>query len=142
MGNKIAPDYPSTSVSLPKTNKKLFSKLLAEYGNSTLETPMGELTYYQAAVMRIWNIAVKAEDDKNAISAYKAITERIEGKVAVQKAEQKVDMPKLVIAVNEDDLDKIKEQAAKEKAQEAEEEDSDEIGGVDIKFDDGKEMIV
>ena len=103
---------------------------------------MGELTYYQAAEMRIWNIAVKAEDDKNAISAYKAITERIEGKVAVQKAEQKVDMPKLVIAVNEDDLDKIKEQAAKEKAQEAEEEDSDEIGGVDVKFEDGKEMIV
>lgn len=137
MSNKIAPKTPAVKKTI-NGDKHLFSKALQFEGNNPIETPAGTMTMYQAVAARLWNTALLAENAKDATTAAKLIFERLEGRAAVEKTGTKATMPKLVFAMNETELQDIKDKAA----QKAEEEDDGSVSGVQVDMPDGTELIV
>ena len=85
----ITPKKPLAQVK--KVNKKFLDSSLADVAMKEISNTDGvQLTYAQALAQRIWNIALCGENDKDSITAAKFISERINGKPAVLKEEEKI----------------------------------------------------
>lgn len=107
-------------VAPPKEHKdrpvKADPKFLGTSLNSTLrdlvELPNGHIvTKAQAISESLVDIALFAESTADRISASKLIFDRVLGKAAVQKNEDVQEMPKVVLALREDDLEEISKKA-------------------------------
>lgn len=95
---------------------KTDSKYLATSLNSTLRELVAtedgrHITKAQAISERLVGIAMFAESNADAISASKLIFDRVLGKAAVQKEADTKEMPKVVIALKDDDLKSITDKA-------------------------------
>lgn len=118
------------------------SKYLASSLNSGLRELVAledgrMVTKAQAITERMINIAMFAESNTDAISASKFIFERVLGKAAVQKETEVKEMPKVILALKDDELDSMMKKASKEQPPEVEEEPC-----VLVQTEDGKEFLV
>lgn len=91
-------------------------KFLATSLNSTLrslvELPDGrKVTKSQAISEMLVDTALFAESTADRISAAKLIFDRVLGKAAVQKTEEVQEMPKVVLALRDDELEDISKKA-------------------------------
>ena len=128
----ITPKKPLAQVK--KVNKKFLDSSLADVAMKEISNTDGvQLTYAQALAQRIWNIALCGENDKDSITAAKFISERINGKPAVLKEEEKEEIPAIVFRVHAKDEEKIKELAERS---DVEEEPQDRLV-VDIEGEEG-----
>lgn len=123
------------------SKKKALSEAMSFAANQYVASPMtGErTTQWQAVVDRLYKTAIYAESDKDATSAAKVIRDSLFGRPAVQKQENKHEIPAIIFAERGDELTQIAEKAARA------EEDPDDYDGpvnVGVKFDDGSELIV
>lgn len=97
-----------------------------------------QMTVGQLMAERLTNIAVYAESNTDAIAAQKLIYERVLGKAAVMKEEEKRVMPKVVFTLSEDGLDKVNK-SAEQIIKEAEIEDDGE--GLIVAEIDGRTFV-
>lgn len=72
------------------------------------------VTKAQAISERLVDIAMFAESNADSTSAAKLIFDRVLGKAAVQKTEDIQEMPKVVLALRDDDLETMSKKAEKD----------------------------
>lgn len=121
-------------------SKKALAEAMSYAANQITESPIdgSRMTMWQAVVKRLYNTAIYAESDKDATSAAKVIAERLFGRAPVQKQENKHDIPTVVFVEKESEL-----KAIAEKASRAEPEPDDyEVTPIEIRLDDGSEVLV
>lgn len=107
----IAP--PSEKKSKPvKADPKFLGTSLNSTLRDLVELPDGRVvTKAQAISESLVDIAMFAESITDRISASKLIFDRVLGKAAVQKNEDVQEMPKVVLALRDDDLEDISKKA-------------------------------
>ena len=104
----IVPNNAASGVKV-KADKAALASALQVRLNETFEDDNGTLrTVAQGLSERLVHIGLFG-DDKDAVSAMKLIFERTLGKAPVQKEEDKVDMPQVVIALKESEMEKLGE---------------------------------
>lgn len=134
--NIIAP--PNEGMKRPV---KADPKFLATSLNSTLRELVvledgRRVTKAQAIAERLTNIAMCAESNTDSVSAAKLIFDRVLGKAAVQKTEDVQEMPKVVLALRDDDLDTMQKKASVKTVEPPEEDPV-----VLVETDDGHEYL-
>lgn len=93
-------------------------KFLATSLNSTLrelvELEDGRtVTKAQAISERLVDIAIFSSSNADSVSAAKLVFDRVLGKAAVQKTEEIQEMPKVILALRDDDLNSMAKKAEK-----------------------------
>lgn len=121
-------------------SKKALAEAMAYAANQITESPIdgSRMTMWQAVVKRLYNTAIYAESDKDATSAAKVIAERLFGRAPVQKQENKHDIPTIVFVEKESELKTIAEKASRAEP----EPDEDAETPIEIRLDDGSEVLV
>ena len=137
----IAPSNNKYAKKPPAGSKKAMSEAMSYAANQYVQSPLtGErVTQWQAVVDRLFKTATYAESDKDATSAAKVIRDSLFGRPAVQKNDNKHDIPAIIFAERGDTLEDITNKALRA------EEDPEDYDGpmkVGITFEDGSEMIL
>lgn len=129
---------PSANKDRPvKQDSKYLSTCLNSVLRELVTTEDGrKLTKAQAISDRLVSIAIFSESNADSVSAAKLIFDRVLGKAAVQKDTDVKEMPKVILAMREDDLQQIEEKAGVQITEEEEE------PVVAVKTDTGDEYLL
>lgn len=133
----IAP--PSTGVEKKiKTDKGFLKDALLSCMKDIVQTDDGrQLTAAQAGAERLTKIWLYAESNTDSIAAGKLIFERLYGKAAVEKVDEQREMPRLIFALKDKELEELNNVIADETGDK-----SDYEAGILIQKDNGEELIV
>lgn len=136
--NVLAPPEETSVRTLTKPDKRFLSKsLISELRQ--IETTMDgrRITKGQLIAERLIDIAINSSSNTDSIAAAKVIFDRIEGRAAVIEHKEVQEMPKVIFACREDDL-----QTVAEKAKSAPPEEDYGNDSVLVETDNGEEYIV
>ena len=124
-----------------KGSKKAMAEAMSYAANTFIQSPVNgvQVTQWQAVVDRLFKTAIYAISDKDATSAAKVIRDSLFGRPAVQKQENKHEIPAIIFAERGDELSQIAEKASR-----AEDDPEDYDGPLNfgVQFEDGSELIV
>ena len=110
--NVIAPPEENSVRTLSKPDKRFLSKSLVSELRQIETTPDGRrVTKGQLIAERLIDIAINSSSNTDSIAASKVIFERIEGRAAVMDNTEVKEMPKVVFACREDDLETVAKKA-------------------------------
>lgn len=122
----------------PRGDRGALSSALAVRVNETFEDDGGTLrTAAQGIAERLVHIALFG-DDKDAVSASKVIFDRLVGRAPVQRDDKKVEIPRMVFALTESEVEDISRKAAGE----SEDGDYDGSEPVAVRVEGEKEMLL
>lgn len=128
----IAPNDPLPTPKA-KADKTALASALAVRLNETFEDNTGTVrTVAQGLAERLIHIGLFG-DDKDAVSAMKVVFDRTLGKAPIQKDEHKVEMPQMVIALRESEIDKLNEKLSA---------DGDGEALIGVKTESGEEFLL
>lgn len=99
------------------------------------------MTIGQGLAKRLVHIALYAENNNESIKAIKEINDRVEGKATIVQRDNKKQLPRIIIAMDDDELETVNQKLRSAKPEDLEDEEIEEEGFL-IETDDGREYIL
>ena len=135
---KLAPPNHSP-VQVTKQTDQQITSVLRSMLKETFSDGDKYMSVGQGIARRLVNIALYAQSDGDALRAIKEINDRIEGKTTVVKRDEKKQLPRILIALDDEEISTINNRLKNGKESDLEEPEEE---GFIIETDDGQEFIL
>lgn len=135
---KLAPPNHSPVQVTKQTDQQITSALRSML-KETFSDGDKYMSVGQGIARRLVNIALYAQSDGDAIRAIKEINDRIEGKTTVVKRDEKKQLPRILIALDDEEISTINNRLKNGKESDLEEPEEE---GFIIETDNGQEFIL
>lgn len=137
---KLAPPK-SSPVQITKETDQQITQTLRAMLKEVITDGDEYMTIGQGLAKRLVNIALYAENNNESIKAIKEINDRVEGKATIVQRDEKKQLPRIIIAMDGDELETVNQKLRNAKAEDFEDDDIEEEGFL-IESDDGQEYIL
>jgi len=131
----IAPPSAGNKKEVKKDTGFLKAALVSKLRENVRFEDGRQMNVAQAMADRLVNIGLYAESNTDCIAAQKLIYERIYGKAAVEKVEETKEIPKVIFALKDSQLEQIN------LAAQSQSEDEEPDAGILVEMDDGSEVL-
>lgn len=137
---KLAPPK-SSPIQVTKETDQQITQILRAKLREVITDGDNYMTIGQGLAQRLVNIALYAENNNEAIKAIKEINDRVEGKATIVQRDEKKQLPRIIIAMDGDEIETVNQKLRNAKAEDFEDDDIEEEGFL-IETDDGQEYIL